>query len=318
MKKKTKVLFGVLLIMTILVAVIISRGIKAVKGPTYISSKIWDYDFVIDNSQIILMRYKGNEKNVVIPDKILFMPVVKVGDEQYDTYTLGYGVFEENNSIKSVDIPDSVKKVGRVAFQECKNLQKVSFGNNVNKIGTLAFAYCPLLEKIDLPDSLRTIEKSAFTNDMNLTSVSLPGTVSYIEGGVFGNVPWFKNKKDKFVILGDGILVDYRGTDKNITIPDGVKMISGEVFGYTLENATIRVPSTVKCIDENAVGCSATIYFHDESIDIDNIMVARPYMSSCTIVAPKGSDAAKYAQQVGIKYVEGNDRRQLKVKIIHI
>ena len=307
MIKRTKVLFGVLLIMTILVAVIISRGIKAVKGPTYISSKIWDYDFVIDNSQIILMKYKGNEENVVIPDKILFMPVVKVGDEQYDTYTVGDGVFTSNENIESVVIPDSVKEVGKVAFYECKNLKKVTYGKNVNKIGILAFAYCPLLEKIDLPDSLRTIEKSAFTNDMNLTSVSLPGTVSYIEGGVFGNVPWFKNKKDKFVILGDGILVDYRGTDKNITIPDGVKMLSGEVFGYTLENATIRVPSTVKCIDENAVGCSATIYFHDENIDISDFMIPDVYMPSSTVVAPKGSDAAKYAQKVGVKYVEGND-----------
>ena len=307
MKKKTKVLFGVLLIMTILVAVIISRGIKAVKGPTYISSKIWDYDFVIDNSQIILMKYKGNEENVVIPDKILFMPVVKVGDEQYDTYTLGYGVFEENNSIKSVDIPDSVKEVGKLAFNDCKNLQKVTFGNSINKIGDMAFNDCSSLEKIELPDSLKKIGSSAFADDSNITDVSLPDTVSYIGGGAFYFVPWFQNKKDEFVILGDGVLTNYQGTDKNITIPDGVKMISEGVFNYTLKDVTIRVPSTVKCIDENAVGCSATIYFHDENIDISDFMIPDVYMPSSTVVAPKGSDAAKYAQQVGIKYVEGND-----------
>ena len=50
-----------------------------------------------------------------------------------------------------------------------------------------------------------------------------------------------------------------------------------------------------------------TIYFHDENIDISDFMIPDVYMSSSTVVAPKGSDAAKYAQQVGIKYVEGND-----------
>ena len=125
MKKQIKyIIVAVIVILVVIFAAKIGR--KIVKGPTYISSKIWDYDFVIDNSQIILMKYKGNEENVVIPDKILFMPVVKVGDEQYDTYTLGYGVFEENNSIKSVDIPDSVKEVGKLAFNDCKNLQKVT------------------------------------------------------------------------------------------------------------------------------------------------------------------------------------------------
>ena len=36
-------------------------------------------------------------------------------------------------------------------------------------------------------------------------------------------------------------------------------------------------------------------------------MIPDVYMPSSTVVAPKGSDAAKYAQKVGVKYVEEND-----------
>jgi hypothetical protein len=74
---------------------IVNRGMRFVKGPTYINSKIWDYDFVIVDNKIILTEYTGSNENVVIPDKILFMPIVEVGNEQYDKYTLGKGIFQE-------------------------------------------------------------------------------------------------------------------------------------------------------------------------------------------------------------------------------
>ena len=78
MKKKVKYIF--LFLIVIFVAIIANRGMRIVKGPTYINSKIWDYDFVIVDNKIILTEYTGSNENVVIPDKILFMPVVEVGN----------------------------------------------------------------------------------------------------------------------------------------------------------------------------------------------------------------------------------------------
>ena len=51
MKKKVKYIF--LFLIVIFVAIIANRGMRIVKGPTYINSKIWDYDFVIVDNKII-------------------------------------------------------------------------------------------------------------------------------------------------------------------------------------------------------------------------------------------------------------------------
>lgn len=69
--------------------------------------------------------------------------------------------------LRSIVIPDSVKKIGNNAFANCYNLflQKrggSSFGTSVESIGESAFSGCYSLDSIRFPTSLLTIGKEAF------------------------------------------------------------------------------------------------------------------------------------------------------------
>ena len=66
--------------------------------------------FVIKNG--VLENYKGNSKNVVIPDGVT---------------TIGYEAFSRCSSrLKSITIPDSVTSIGRRAFYNCSNLTSIT------------------------------------------------------------------------------------------------------------------------------------------------------------------------------------------------
>ncbi len=59
-----------------------------------------------------------------------------------------------------------------------------------------------------------------------------------------------------FIIEND-ILREYNGDEKNIIIPDGVKEIGNNVFGYNRNLTGVTVPSSVEKIGEGAFfGCS--------------------------------------------------------------
>lgn len=62
---------------------------------------------------------------------------------------------------------------------------------------------------------------------------------------------WLDDQTDKFVIVGDGGLLDYNGTAQTVTIPAGVKTI----FSAFYENKTmtaVQIPEGVTAIGTEA------------------------------------------------------------------
>ena len=84
-----------------------------------------------------------------------------------------------------------------------------------------------------------------------------------IEPAAFLNTAWldsWKNGGDvgNFLVVGDGILIAYKGYQTNIEIPDNVKVIGPEVFKNHTEIQTVSIPDSVIGIDEEAFyGCSS-------------------------------------------------------------
>ena len=56
------------------------------------------------------------------------------------------------------------------------------------------------------------------------------------------------NDEDDFLIVGDGILIAYKGTKAHVEIPDGVKQIGAEAFKGHKEILDVAVPASVKKI----------------------------------------------------------------------
>lgn len=106
-----------------------------------------------------------------------------------------------NIAVQELIIPGTVKTVG--SFTDCKELRTVCFEEGVDQIAFDAFEGCVNLEYVSIPSSVKRIGLHAFR-----------GT------------PWFERQNDEFVVVGDGILIRYNGTNQTeITIPENIKSV---------------------------------------------------------------------------------------------
>jgi hypothetical protein len=69
-------------------------------------------------------------------------------EEESECKEINATVFERNNFLQEIIIPDSVTMIGDYAFALCKKLQSVTIGKGVETIGNYAFYNCTALTKI--------------------------------------------------------------------------------------------------------------------------------------------------------------------------
>lgn len=89
-----------------------------------------------------------------------------------DVNVIGDGVFEEYTELQSIQIPDSVTKIGWFAFAGCTSLESVHL-NAVTEIGGGAFYNCSNLQSAKI-QNVRKIGWYAFAGCQKLTGVNIP------------------------------------------------------------------------------------------------------------------------------------------------
>lgn len=97
------------------------------------------------------------------------------------TVRIGDDVFKEH-AITSVQLPDSLQKIGNCAFQFCKELKEITFPEGLITIDGLAFAYCTQLENVVLPKGLKSLGDSAFYACAGLTEITVPEGITWMSG----------------------------------------------------------------------------------------------------------------------------------------
>jgi hypothetical protein len=131
-------------------------------------------DFVF--SQGTITGYTGAGGVVDIPSQIGGVPVVVIGS----------GAFENNSTITSLVIPDSVTLIYDKAFQGMSSLESAKIGNGVTYVGDSAFQNSSKLATVWFGSRVMTIGVSTF-DGAGLTAVTIPGTVRSIGNQAFGN-----------------------------------------------------------------------------------------------------------------------------------
>ena len=101
---------------------------------------------------------------------------------------------------KTVNIPNTIKKIGNGALKDCFKLVSVDIPNGVEYIDEYSFKGCINLQKITLPTTILRIGKAAFENCYNLGSV--PST------GIFYKGTEEKWKNIKINRDGNSVIVD--------------------------------------------------------------------------------------------------------------
>ncbi len=101
--------------------------------------------------------YKGNSLAVYPQGKVDAKFNIPAGTDSICDYA-----FFDNQNLKNVILPDSVKSIGNSAFSGCSALTSVTIGKNVKSIGIYAFFNCLSLKSIKLSDTTTEIGDSAF------------------------------------------------------------------------------------------------------------------------------------------------------------
>lgn len=139
-----------------------------------------------------------------------------------------------DEDMASCEIPSGIRRIGEFAYARA-SLTSVRIPDGVEEIGYAAFYHCDELTDVVIPNSVRTIGVSAFDK-----------------------TPWLSGWKanageaGEFLIVGDGILLAYRGRGGEVSVPDSVKKIGPEAFRGLSSVTAVRIPDSVTEIGEGA------------------------------------------------------------------
>ena len=84
------------------------------------------------------------------------------------------------SGIEKIDLPVSVKKIGKYAFMHCKKLSTIMIPNSVTFIGECAFKECFNLKTVCLPNNLSKLGKETFFNCEKIESICIPSSIQSI------------------------------------------------------------------------------------------------------------------------------------------
>lgn len=143
------------------------------------NEQLFDFEFILNNTAVVVIRYKGTAADVTIPSRYKGKPVTVIDPV----------AFYNNSAVTSVTIPDSVTAIPDYAFGFCSQLTNISIPNSVTFIGFSAFNSCTSLKSITLPSSLSTIQSYAFYNCGNLKTIRIPVSVTSIGNYAFADCP---------------------------------------------------------------------------------------------------------------------------------
>lgn len=145
------------------------------------SFSVGDMTFVTTSENTVELNiYSATEGDVKIP------ATVENAGTTYTVTSIGSEVFL-NSNITSIEMPETIIKIGNNAFQFCKSLKSVVLSDNLEYIGSKAFATCRNLSAINWPHSLKYIGSNAFLYDSTYDGeIYLPGGITIDEGAFTG------------------------------------------------------------------------------------------------------------------------------------
>ncbi len=135
---------------------------------------------------------------------------------------IGEWAFYREAMLKKFEFPGGVTSIEKFAFAR-SNLSSVVIPEGVTSIGYGAFYHCDSLSEVSIPDSVTTIEENAFSHTLWLKNWMAGGDESENESENSGS--------SDFLIVGDGILLAYRGSEGNPVLPEEVKSVVPGALG---------------------------------------------------------------------------------------
>lgn len=246
------------------------------------------YYYSVDGKNAVVHGYAGNEKDVIVPEKVNGLQVKEITR-----------MFSSNSEIQTVAISEGIETIGENTFANCQNLQGVYIPKSVSTIKKHAVSERTLLmfESSELPADLEedwnwaaeiclnvkkygTTENGFFycINGDNEAiigrytgkekEVAVPNKIGTVQVKKIANYAFYLNTELKSVsipegisIIGEEVFYGCQGLEK-VTIPSTVTKIGKRAFYGCELLKSINIPQNVVSIREEAFGgCTALTIF---------------------------------------------------------
>lgn len=216
---------------------------------------VWETIQVGKNKEeIVITGFKDKPLELVVPETIDGKPVTQIG---LDVKFTGDPIeFLKDGSNK----PDTSK----AGFFGCDTVYSVSLPPSIRKIGDLAFANCVNLREVMIPDGA-TVGKCAFAGSPNLLTVRLPKDMQVVEPGLFAGCKRLKSSvlPVRLETIGDAAYYHCESLPK-LYVPNSVTRIGKSAYEGSLALSSVKLSEGVKKIEERAFkNCPAIreVYF---------------------------------------------------------
>lgn len=226
-------------------------------------------DFIIKlvDNEIALVRCIGNKDSIIVPSGV--------------TRILNNNSLERTRGIRSIQIPDTVTRLGdmnfynhkilesvqlpriikcldgRFTFNSCENLKSIIIPDGVTDLKDLCFFSCKNLRSIVIPNSVKSIGNNCFIDCSSLEHVQIPDSVISLGEKCFLNCTSLKSIQlsSSIIRLGRSCFQNC-GSLEFIEIPNSVVGLGEKCFAYCKSLAYIEIPSSVQSIGDRCFsGC---------------------------------------------------------------
>ena len=223
--------------------------------------------------------------------------------------TIEMMAFAGSDHLRDVILQDGVKEIGMMAFHSCDELENIDLPASVNVIRDAAFMDCKNLKQIHIPYSLVILNNDVFAGS-GLTSVTIPGNISKLRTSFYGC------KELKTAVLEEGVRTLW-GTFaecsslENVVIPSTVQQISRSTFLHCGNLKDVWIYSDNAELDSVLFSIQHNEYSGTDYMDLT---VKTKYLEenndtplfgnspNLTIHAHSGSTAEQYAMEHGINF----------------
>ena len=185
--------------------------------------------FIIEKGTLV--RYQGTDTSVRVPNG-----VTAIGEE----------AFKDNTYLEGVNFPASVKTIGKSAFEGCSELYGVSLPAGLTAVGDNAFADCSSLSSIYFDGTYEQWKEITFGDGNDSLVYAEVITKDMMEEEDPGEEEEWEPAPG--FTIKDGVLMYYRGSDPDVTVPEGVTEIGYEAFSWSSGVKHVTLPDGVTTI----------------------------------------------------------------------
>lgn len=221
-----------------------------------------NFTYTVDNSQVTITGYTGEETEITVPSEIDGMKVTTIGGSAFSgkpltniiiqegVTTIKYGAFSRCTALKNITLPESLTEIGNQVFEECSALESIIIPDGVTAIEWNTFYKCSSLQSVVLPEGLTFIGMDAFYSCKSLQSVVLPKDLKTIGAAAFESCIALES-----ITLPEGLtLIEFNAflfckSLKSIIIPDSVTRIEHDAFSNCTALESVKLPKGLTLIE---------------------------------------------------------------------